>query len=1107
MGQHLTYADRELLLQTFDTLIAEWNGEDEQLLAAACNWAKQLVPSCGFEHSLTRDVTILSQYLLAHKADKDIAEIARGGLLYVLLANQDGPSKLGELGLLDDAFISSYAVHEIRIRLGEQSTHNPPRLTRNEQKHAETLFLELAEKPILSDHDLIEKSRITGEELANLAACGLFRRLQRNIDFLISVIGNSNRSQEQQCYARAALSYLICEKDAIDDRLGIVGYLDDNFVAQMAVDMIEPARGPWLDMLDAAVGAWPFLNALVIDDGSGGRPISEYMIINSALSCAQLREDHSGPTVLVLPFAGPTPFLLGFIATLGLVQQSGQREVKEESFFSGQKVLIDNYAVAEFAGVEKIAGRRMFGLTQYRQQQGHRLKSTHYWPISDLRRVVPADWSRATRGQLIYDLSRSDATLPALEYLFNASKTAYLPAIAREVLVVTQVASAHDLAKRLWLYGHPLKQVVPMGHLVDNKVKLWSNCFGQQEPLLVFASDLDAACVYAEEKLELIDLVIIDTEGRNANKTASLREMRYLDLRTLVVTPERAANELPIASDDSADLWEWDTEDFSALLWPQDISANENGVVALYERRLQTLSSAVAQVKVIVCPLADEVFESVRRLKSLARQRGEDPLADLDELVALAFYTMFRLLRSATPLTDDVPSFSDIEQNLKKMSELQHGSLYLSEVERSSADGAETLLKHFFDELKADNPKAGVVRELLHTQPSLTIICPDARILVDLEHTYADREIRILNNYDDADESEIHGAIIPGWFGKDRMAKLLVPPVTQPLLLALYDIEHRWHKMFLHERQKYRKTRTSHGSRSKLFPALQGWFERSVEPSQPTEEDSSSLQEVEAIQEYVRTTYQQRAYRAAKSDGSEAEVPARLVLFEGDAYTFLRKSFKANVVTHLLDAAIEDAGEEDVNVKRKTVEDLKVGDALLFHRRSDRDVIRMAADEELLDGVRETAALWQKALINYAQQKGVKSKDVCQRLKQEGCPLHHQTIRGWMEDEGMIAPRQYERDVPIVAKVTGDPQLNSQLETVLDAIRTVFGAHQKASHKLARQVLHRAIEILREEHRQSKLIEIGSDIVLVRVVEIDDSDTQVRVSVANRLQELDQWHA
>jgi len=97
------------------------------------------------------------------------------------------------------------------------------------------------------------------EKLGNLADSGLFQRLKKNIDFLLAILRDTNRSEEHKLFARAALSYFVCEDDAIDDRLGLVGYLDDNFIAQMAVDLIEPAREPWLALLDATVAAWPFL--------------------------------------------------------------------------------------------------------------------------------------------------------------------------------------------------------------------------------------------------------------------------------------------------------------------------------------------------------------------------------------------------------------------------------------------------------------------------------------------------------------------------------------------------------------------------------------------------------------------------------------------------------------------------------------------------------------------------------------------------------------------------------------------------------------------------------------------------------------------------------
>jgi hypothetical protein len=821
-----------------------------------------------------------------------------------------------------------------------------------------------------------------------------------------------------------------------------------------------------------------------------------------------VRGEHNSLTTLVVPYVGPTPLLLGFVASLGLVQNSGRSEVTEESFVKGQKVLVDNNAIAEFAGIKEFDGHRMFGLTQYYRQKGFDLPGTRYWPIYMLRRLVPIDPSRATRGKLNYDLSKSEAKLPALEYLFNASKPADLAAVTKKVLVVTPVTVAGDLAKRLLFHDFSLKEVVPMGSIVDDKVKPWSNSFGQQEPLLVFTPDVDVACVYAEEHSKIIDTVIVDMTGRNSGKFASLGELQRMDFQTLVITPERSASELSVEDDDSTIMWEWDARDLSALLWPQDKETDADGIIVRYEHRLQAQSSVVPQTRCIDYPLTDEVFESVRHLKSVAQERGEDSLAELDELVVLAFGVTSCMFRSATLLTENIPSCLVIEKNIKRIWEIARESRYLSEMERTAATNTEVLLQNLFEELKIDNPKAIAVQEILDAQSGQAIICPDRRLLADLEQTYGSQGLRIQSDYAPDDEGIIGGAIIPGWFRKDRMARLLVPPVAQPLTLLLYNPESRWHADFCHERKKSRIRRARCGRRPKVFPSVRGWTEQDRETAQldTDEHDSGFLRELESIQGRIHAARRKHAYQTAKSDGTEAEVPARLVLFEGGAHAFLRESYKAIVVTHLLDAIVEDTEKENVDVSHKTAKKLKPNDVLLFHRRSDRNVIRMTADEDMPEGLRETAMAWQKALVNYAQRENLKPQEIRKRLRNAGCAVHIQTIRGWLHDIDRIAPRQYERDIGIIAKVTGDPYLNNNLETVLDSVSAVFGAHQRASHKLAAQVLRRAIRILRDERHQSELIELESDIVLARIIEIDEYDTDVRLSMVNRLQESEQWH-
>ena len=94
--------------------------------------------------------------------------------------------------------------------------------------------------------------------------------------------------------------------------------------------------------------------------------------------------------------------------------------------------------------------------------------------------------------------------------------------------------------------------------------------------------------------------------------------------------------------------------------------------------------------------------------------------------------------------------------------------------------------------------------ERLLANPGLTIVCPDSRVWADLAITYADTHTRVVYAPTNDDDT-LAGAVIPGWFRKDRMADLLMPPETSPLFLVFYDIEQEWYSAFRREGRKARK--------------------------------------------------------------------------------------------------------------------------------------------------------------------------------------------------------------------------------------------------------------------------------------------------------------
>lgn len=1098
----LTYADRESLLSTLGAL-KDSPIENNSLLAAATSWAKELTPEFGFEHSLIRDITVLCRYL-THD-NRDASELARGALQYVLRSRKVAPPLAQtKLGFHGDAFIANYSVYEIRTKLGEKAVYNPPKLLDSEKTLAETLFLDFIDNPLSNDKELANKALSISKELGYLANSGFLKRLQKNTEFLCELLLNSNSNPEQCSYARAALSYLICEDDAIKDSSGLIGYLDDNFIVQLAVDFIISEREPWLDLLDATAACWPFINWLIIDDGSGdNRPISEYMIINSALSCEYLRDSKANQsTVLIAPTTGPTPLMVGFISALGLTEELRRSNAAQFAFKEGQKVLVDGSSIAEFTGIEKISNEEMFGLRQSHMREGQSAPVVTHWPLSELYRLLPADDERVPRGKLTRDLDKSSVPLPALEFLLSSMTRGILASLTKRIIIVTKTGAAHEIAKTLKVFGQELRHVIPMGHLtVDNSITSWSEEFGTIAPVLIFVSDLDSACIFAEENLETIDSMIIDVSDHNGNKTASLNRIIAMDIRVLVIVPERLAYETPITADEYADIWEWTNDDLSSLLWPSQSRKNSDGILSRYEHNIRIQATAKPTIHTISLESGKEAYDSIRNIKLVMNDRGDDQITEMEQCLDLAYNTMSHLLRSGFTLTQSTESHKVIDAGLRQLANIRETSKYITDAECSVITQAESTLQQLFSEIQNYNSKSELISDILSDQPDLMLVCPDVRLLDDLRKFWPANEVVRQHPI----ENKSSGVVIPGWFRKEHMSKLLVPPKSTHTHLILYDIEHQWYSAFENQRQNSHRHRSARSNRSKIFPRVEGWKNRKYRIAEPaTSQYSPGAQDIAEIQRHIDLNYKKNLYMSARSTGSGEETEAQLVIFGNGCYAFLTKSYEASTITHLLDGTV-DYEKEEAKIIQKTIEEITPGDALLFKRGSSHDIIRLFADQLLTPGIRETALLWKTSLIDYASRESLSGEQIHQKLRTHGCPLHFQTIRNWLGNDQIISPQSYQRDVAIIAEVTKEPQLNGKLGEVFAAIHEVRGAHIRASHLLAKQVINNALAVIEQEGEKTSAFELESDVFIVRVVEIDDIPTLVRTSLINQILEDKQW--
>jgi uncharacterized membrane protein YkvA (DUF1232 family) len=1091
----ITHAKRRALLAEFDQLAKKWDGNDRDLIAATTQWVAGLRLEFGFECNLARDIFFLGDKLRKAGPTNEVAELARGGLAFVYQNNCGKPNCTNSLGLLEDAFfVAGYAAHLVREKLREPARYSPPQLSGEEKAKAEELFVELLDRSADEDDCLPAKAQAALGQLGQLLESGLFRRLRVNVQFLAEVLRDSGRPDDHRQIARAALHYVSLDNDVIPDQLGLIGFLDDYFVADLAVSLIEKNCPPWLDLIDATVAAWPFLNMVVFEDGRGGAPLSEFLLVNTALTCPAVRGDSQQTiTYLILPRTGPLPLLLGFLASL-----SGLWKARTESgchlpFQPGQRVRVDGTAIRTFVGCRSDNGRTLFGLERVRREKDQQLRSIEWLPIDQIHRLVPENSQRDTRGRISPQSDYGNQPLQALDYLFLSAEPVTIPTDVPQIVVSSPLKTCKETAEAVSLFGQRLIDAVPMGYLTPGgEICPWSSRFGISRPTVLVIPDLDRACEYVEGEGEQVALTIVDATGQNARRAASLVRLGSIGARVLVLTSQADADESLIEETDST-IWEWTKEDIDSLCieTARSGTSDQAGPVRRYETEVVRALSAAVDVEQVDAGSVTEAFEAVCGLEKLVKVRGEEVPPELENALDLSFNVLTRLLRCPFRLADHPRLFADLAGKLDSIAGTMAAKASLTAQEVQAVDLAEGRLRALWQLLQRNNPKADALSRMRPTSGSLLVLCGDADLLERVDDVTVCPVTTTLDLIP-CDPNTTY--VISGWFGRGTMTRLLRPPFASLLRLILYEIEVGWYRAFIRRVQRNAAARRTRACRSRLFPGITGWAEARGEPAdgespgpEPAGGDPFDKVEIRLVDRR-----RGRLTALARPSSEEAAVEARLVLFNS-GHAFLTKDYQAKVATHLLDPS---ADPEEAELQLVPGWELRPGDALLFYYSSDRDVIRVEADKSLPPSEREHARLWRLALLRYQQRCKLSFKALCDQLREHGCRVSEQTIRNWLQEE-VIAPMHCEQSIQAIQYMTNDPELTKHYDRCLDAIHAVRSAHIRAGRSLARRVLNLSVEELRSS--RGGLVDLGDGIVMVRVTSIDESTVRIRATAANRL--------
>jgi hypothetical protein len=159
-------------------------------------------------------------------------------------------------------------------------------------------------------------------------------------------------------------------------------------------------------------------------------------------------------------------------------------------------------------------------------------------------------------------------------------------------------------------------------------------------------------------------------------------------------------------------------------------------------------------------------------------------------------------------------------------------------------------------------------------------------------------------------------------------------------------------------------------------------------------------------------------------------------------------------------------------IPRRRVEQLKIGDFLIFRDGGRRDVIQALADAQLgsdAAAIRERAAQWHKAL----RESGMNETTLLNELEEVNCPRTVQTVRAWLNSDSMIGP-QTRADLEAITYVLGDEKLLEAAPEIWKAIKILRSEHLRAGMRLTRILLKRLPEHLSKLHEGATRIEIDN---------------------------------
>ena len=1099
----MTYADREAISDSLQQYQSTHNLSDKELLQQTSHLVKELNSTTSFQDGFLQNTTWLANHLRLPESSDAIKDVVRGALAFCIEISSQSQNPNKNIAALTVARVAHWAVQRVEEIGGKKVSFSPPALSDEEKKQAENMLLEFALGNDLKEAELIEPALKVVEEIRTSVRPSFYKRFHENVDFLVRVVKEPSAEEEKRSYALAALKYIVHEDDVIHDSLGVLGYIDDFFVIETAVELIEPGRQPWKNLIDKIFSHWPFLKHLgVRGSGKTNILIPEYYPINAALNChALIGKDVKPIKVVVEPVSESASLFAALIGALDIYDKEKSDKALALDFKPGQKVKSSDGSISEFTGIEIVYGKEMFGLRQYPKKGGKVNPAINYRTIEELNLLTPVDDSRVPRGRIHDSMDSVEKSIPALERILDMPMGNINQNTNSCVLVVDQVRRVKDFAETVTIYEQPVKNIVSIASIGVDESKLthFSHTLKSNKPTIVVAPNLMIAKNFVRNTDREIKQIIVQSQSATTLKKAHLwQPIKQAGLPTLVFLGAEATDDLDDFNENDYSLWEWEPRDIQKLYW-ENTEDNDDLIVS-WTNQIQRADFSAPDIEVISQENLEKSWKLSEELARCVRAR-EDLPESLDRFAGLIFSTLHLLMTDPLSITTQSRGVVRFEE-VKGLWQSGDVARYCTDKEHEIIWMLIEEIGHLTAALMIENPKHKKILEMSDKDPSLQVLLGQRKINSGVSGSLSTPNVNYINRVTPSRETT-SPLLLPAWTSRARMKKYFLPKISNQLSMILYEKEFHRYEQFVNDCRRRKQARVAQANRTAFFPEIKGWI-NSGPPvdvaTNPVEVESPPPSEAELFGQEQERRIQRQLVRDASGEKGDQVSQARLVVFNLVQHAFFTPHYQAQTVTHLLDGA---ATENEQNIQYKKVDNLVPGDAILFSVGRETDVIKEAADKKLNKTDRATADMWRQALKTYKRKHNLKTSELHAKMKSCGFDKTAQTLRLWLDNEDLIGPSSPSQDLQIILDATKDETLSVNLERAVAAIEKVRSAHKQASRAWAKKIVKKAAEICSDF--DGGTAELGENACLVRVNHVLDDVVEVRTAKTNRLLEGETW--